>query len=417
MPNKTRKQKHQKGGAIPFLPRALAPITGKPENTLIQEFFTNNKIFYVTSHGNMLSKTKFEVPANTYILHAGVSGKVCGEDTSMIDLLQGEGYNSAGKKKQFWKFLTGQLKGQLYNNLLYNPRVFTTKRTLAIYAPGDKVNDMNLSFLNLHYASGYIEQGVYEYPTPDSIFTLAERLRNERERLLTRKRAGLGKVSNQTIEAELEAVARDFSAAHDKEFHDRADNKIGPYFRRGGSKTLLESDLLNIPELAAPATGFRLFIVFSCRGIADVLPAEKELAATHARRASISLRDYNNNANTTEPNERMLYNISRGVMQGRRFILNEGVQYALNLQKQDMAKRAAVRNYNAYVKSLEERGPVNSALLTTAKTHMPENERRGLERFNQIQQQEQESERRQYYLDVFKALRDDMIRMIQSEVD
>ncbi len=282
---------------------------------------------------------------------------------------------------------------------------------------------MNLKFLNESSESGFIEHGVYEFPTSDRLFALAKQLSKEREILLIRKRYEMRNAPKEKRELEEQKIAKEFSNAYDSEFHTRSDNKLASFLARHPSKGILESDLMKLPEVSAPPAGFRLFIVFSCRSIADVPTEESEEAGKRARRASILLREYAPNAEVRNRIEKAYYNFMRAPP-GTRIVMDPSAEFMMDKYHENVNRRKAIQNYNAYVKSLEANGPVNSDLLIKAQSHLPPDERAGVERFYTMQRRnrnalesEQEKDRRQFFLDIFRTLRDDLQAVIASEID
>jgi hypothetical protein len=329
MPKQTRKAKKlqkrrkQKGGAVSHLPRVIFPTTGKAQLELITDFFTRAHIYYVSAHGALHSRKTYEVPPNTYILHVGVSGKVCDTSNIMNEFLLAEGFPLNKKKEMLWKFLTGQRLGPALNNILFKPDRFNQRtNTIAIYEPGDIVHDMTFSFENTNADSGYIQLGAFKFPFAEDLMEQAEKIAVEREGEYMKKAMRLGGINSPAFRAQRKKLAKDFAMKHDNLLRYRGDNKLRRLFSEIEAAaeeeseedekryTMLESEFVELQDFFVPANDhYRVFIVFSCRGVYDVLPEEEAEAGRRTRRASLNLRSYANRARPTlRGNENRLMN-------------------------------------------------------------------------------------------------------------
>lgn len=303
---RTRKLR-QKGGAIPFLPPEVAPrcppgCKSKEMKTLAEAFFNNNNIYYITGHGGLLPNKTYEVPPNTYILHAGVSGKsifsnsiTCQGQNEFKELVQ-ELYTV-----DLWKLLTNQAGHDtgMYSREVYEPN----KELLAIYEPGDIVSDMIFEFSNLGSTEKDITGcGIYKVPVNDNLNEQQENVLREKSAMLARIKFNgeRNKKSADEIRKQQESEIYPFIKEKDTVFRNRSDNLLKTWFTRklsAGEEQYIdnESKIVNdTGRFPGKPGGIRLFIVWACRSVTGISSKENALAAAKkARRRSINLHKYN----------------------------------------------------------------------------------------------------------------------------
>jgi len=130
-------------------------------------FFNTHKLFLITAHGR-LKNTSFAVPENTYILNMVAAGKECGRETFELDNFK---YDYDSKNSMRHKIFDAIQNSIFLKDLMYKPADTNNKNTinnsLAIYEPGDIMQDTDLQFTNLDYP--VVALGMYELPMPLSI--------------------------------------------------------------------------------------------------------------------------------------------------------------------------------------------------------------------------------------------------------
>lgn len=297
MVSRTRKVQKQKGGSIPHLPRSLAPISGADKKTLMTNFFTNNGIYYVAGHGAVLKDETYEVPPNTYVLHVIVSGKVLYADSTEI-----EDFVKERDTESLWRLLTGQDKGFGTSEFFSPNRFEPEKDTLAIYKPGDRPKDMILQFSNKGGAeTDILISGVYQLPVEKTLFDMRTRLFREKTKLLAQEKEKntFQRASANDKKKKEQELTNAFALENDPFFQNHKTNLMKTYFTRDLTATETENDRFVIKESKLvndasrfpipTAGGFRLFIVWACRG---VYCSSLDENARSARRHSINLHEY-----------------------------------------------------------------------------------------------------------------------------
>ncbi len=340
MVNRTRKLKKQKGGSIPHLPRSLAPISGTDKKTLMTNFFTNNGIYYVAGHGAILKNETYEVPPNTYVLHVIVSGKVLYADSTEI-----EDFVKERDTESLWRLLTGQDKG-FGTSEFFSPNKFEPEKDrLAIYKPGDKPKDMILQFSNQGGAeTDILLSGVYQLPVDKTLFDMRTRLVQEKTRLLAQEseKNTFQKSSATDKKKKEEELTNKFALENDPFFQNHKANLMRTYFTRDLAREETEKDRFVIRESKLvkdaarfpipTAGGFRLFIVWACRG---VYCSSLDENARSARRHSINLHEY-----------------EEGVKE--RYAAKEAVRVAIRKAKENADREKAAKEEAERKKAAEE---------------------------------------------------------------
>lgn len=421
MVSKTRKRKQQKGGAIHKLPSEVAPTTGAKVSTLIENFFTNNALYYVDGHGALLDAT-YIVPENTYIFHAGVSGKTISSqyckyekkyigENDIMDLVQKD------NKEELWKLLTGQPNASSVS--MYSPKTFEPEKTnLAIYEPGDEVHDMMLNFSSAGSANlAFVMAGVYKVPVRESLFTSMGNLQLEKTSKigLYRESDEAKKVSSEEREKKETEIATQFANEHDDTFRKDKDNLLKAYFQRDLSSkresirhTITESNMVYDEDLfPTPPSGVRIFIVWACRAPYDAsTKEERETKAKTMRRKSINVRKYNESAIETyikaeeeKRKARLLTQFREHVKEGKPVTLTKEaenfIQKVKEKQNRKTRRNQTWRNLNKYIVEGDE------TVLPSIKVLLTPEELKELKQINTIQSRKKKNA----YAEVLKKLK------------
>lgn len=296
-----RKTRKQRAGALSKLPRSVAPVT-EDKKADINNFFKNNRVYYVSAHGAVLTDKKHKVPPNTYILHAVDSGKLLYVNKSELPQFVTEYHETL-----LWDLLTGQSEGT-EGTRLFSPNKFRIEQgDLAIYEPGDMVSDMLFHFSNEGPENLAITMnGVYKVPIASELLDRAKQFEAEKSRDIYRVTQS-SEYKAMTDEAEKkqarDRVSVEFARATDDIFRTNSSNKLRGYFNRALNNSeeskryeMKESQLINdTTTFSPPDGGIRLFIVFACRG-PYCPPGEREQRESRrVRRESLALRTYTAN--------------------------------------------------------------------------------------------------------------------------
>jgi len=405
MTKKTRKVK-QKAGAIPFLPPEIAPTTGGKSKELAEQFFKNNNVYYISGHGALLPNKPYKIPENTYILHAGVSGKVvtseatgtCSGQNDLKELVQENQF------VDFWKLLTNQAGAasvRLYSRTKYEPE----KELLSIYAPGDIVSDMVFEFSNLDSVDKDVTAcGVYKVPVKDTILEEQEKalLKKSGMALQIKRNGEKNKKSAAQIKKDQEDVIYPFIDTVDTRFRNRSDNLLKDWFNREPSPinkfVTYESNLLNDKTLfPVKAGGIRLFVVWACRAVNAATPALSIEEGQRARARSINLQEYN-----VGVKEAALMEKVRKQYEGKKLEftpLGKGLLKKIQINNRKTRRNNAIANADRVI--LND----NYNVIKNLRNLLPQANKNMLNLFNQ----RQKNERKAKYDEIFKRLKNRLV--------
>jgi hypothetical protein len=425
MVNKSRKKNKQKGGAVHKLPPNVAPTTGAKVKDLIENFYKNNNLYYIDAHGALLDST-YTVPENTYILHAGVSGKsvnsafcstegkFLGKDNDLMDLVQKD------NRDDLWKLLTGQENASATS--MFSPaKINIEKDTLAIYEPGDVVHDMKFVFSSEGDANLAISMiGIYKIPVREYLFTqMEDSEKNKTKKLTNYRNSTAGKAApleeKEKKETELGSTVAKVS---DTYFRTHPDNLLKDYFTRPLAKDkeslrhiLTESGMVTDEELFPfPEGGVRIFIVNACRFPYIASSPEDRLQKAKAmRRKSLTLRKYNEGVKEAYERAQVEEEATAKPIWLIKEAQNFLNQHKKNLNKKARNTRKAKREItftklNTYLHNNDE------SVLNNLKEMLLEEERKQLQTFNKAQK----NEKKAMYSEILKKLK---LKLIRENID